>query len=107
LQTDNLRNQSRLTNTANRLVQGRNCIELGGVWIDEGFTAKTKTLTVKAQSEAYFRILELQPQVKDVYRLGNHLLWMTPSGTALVVDTRDGKEKLDDDDINALFKPAK
>jgi Ca-activated chloride channel family protein len=107
LQTDNLRNQSRLTNTANRLVQGRNVIELGGVWIDEGFTAKTKTLTVKAQSEAYFRILELQPQVKDVYRLGNHLLWMTPSGTALVVDTRDGKEKLDDETINDLFKPAK
>jgi Ca-activated chloride channel family protein len=107
LQTDNLRCQSRLTNTANRFVQGRNCLELGGVWIDEGFTAKTKTVTVKAQSEAYFRILERQPQVKDVFRLGNHLVWVTPSGTALVVDTRDGKEKLDDATIDGLFNAGK
>jgi hypothetical protein len=26
------------------------------------------------QSDAYFRILGLQPQMKDVYRLGNHLV---------------------------------
>ncbi len=30
------------------------------------------------QSDAYFRILVLQPQMKDVYRLGNHLVWMGP-----------------------------
>ena len=107
LQTDNLRNQSQLTNTANRLVQGRNVIELGGIWIDEGFTPKTKTVTVKAQSEAYFRILEKQPQLKDVFRLGNHLVWVTPSGTALIVDTQDGKDKLDDESIDNLFKTQK
>ena len=107
LQTDNLRNQSRLTNTANRLVQGRNVLELGGIWIDEGFTAQTKTVTVKAQSDAYFRILERQPQVKDVFRLGNYVVWVTPSGTALVIDTRDGKDKLDDAVIDGLFKAKK
>ncbi len=107
LQTDGLRNQSQLTNTANRFVQGRNVIELGGVWIDEGFTPKTNSVTVKAQSAAYFRILEKQPQVKDVFRLGNHLVWVTPSGTALVIDTRDGKDKLDDETIDNLFKVKK
>ena len=54
------------------------CLEFGGVWIDEGFNAKTKMVVVKAQSDAYFRILERHPVVKDVFRLGNHLVWVTP-----------------------------
>ena len=103
----NLRNQCRLEQTAQRNANGRNCVEIGGVWIDEKFDAKTPTLVVKAQSDAYFRILELQPQMKDVYRLGNHLVWMAPCGTALVIDTSEGKEKLDDADINKLFVAKK
>ena len=91
---NNLRNQSRLDPSAMRNVVGRNCLELGGVWIDEGFNAKMKSVTVKAKSDAYFRILERQPEVKDVFQLGNHLVWVTPSGTALIIDTNDGKEKL-------------
>jgi Ca-activated chloride channel family protein len=103
----NLRYQCRLEQTATCNAQGRNCVEIGGVWIDDKFDAKTPTLVVKAQSDAYFRILELQPQMKDVYRLGNHLVWMAPSGTALVVDTSAGKEKLGDEEINKLFVAKK
>ena len=62
-----------------------------------------KTLVVKAQSDAYFRILEKHPEVKDVYRLGNQVVWVAPSGTALVIDSADGKDKLDDAEIDALF----
>ena len=97
----------RLDQTAQRNAYGRNCIELGGVWIDEKFDAKTPTLVVKAQSDAYFRILELQPKMKDVYRLGNHLVWMAPNGTALVIDTSEGKTKMDDKEINSLFVAQK
>jgi Ca-activated chloride channel family protein len=107
VQMQNLRNQCQLDATALRNVQGRNCMELGGVWIDEGFDAKMPTLVVKAQSDAYFRILERQPQVKDVFRLGNHLVWVTPNGTALVVDTGDGKDKLSDAEIDKLFVAKK
>jgi Ca-activated chloride channel family protein len=103
----NLRTQCRLEQTALRNAYGRNCLEIGGVWIDEKFDAKTPTLVVKAQSDAYFRILELQPKMKDVYRLGNHLVWLAPSGTALVIDTSEGKEKLADDEINKLFVARK
>ncbi|HUR52984.1 MAG TPA: VIT and VWA domain-containing protein [Gemmataceae bacterium] len=105
--SNNLRNQSQLTLTANRQVYGRNCLEIGGVWIDDGFKAETKSVTVKAQGEGYFRILEKQPQMKDVYRLGNHLVWVTPSGTALVIDQENGAEKLTDAEIDALFVAKK
>ena len=64
-----------------------------------------KTLVVKAQSDAYFKILEKNPTMKDVYRLGNHLVFVCPSKTALVIDMTDGKETLKDDEIEALFKP--
>jgi Ca-activated chloride channel family protein len=98
-----LRGQHRLSRTAVRQVWGRNCMEIGGVWIDEGFTAKTPTLIVKAQSDAYFKLLQRQPKLKEVFKLGNYLLWVAPSGTALVIDTTKGKDRLGDAEIDQLF----
>src|SRR5579883_850808 len=103
LQTQNLRSQARLEQTAVRNVFGRNCLEIGGVWIDEGFDTKMASLVVKAQSDAYFKLLERQPKLRDVFKLGNHLVWVAPSGTALVIDTSTGKDKLTDDEIAKLF----
>jgi Ca-activated chloride channel family protein len=107
LEMKDLRSQTRLQRTALRTVLGRTCLEVGGVWIDEGFGAKTPTLVVKAQSEAYFRLLEKHPEVKDLFRLGNHLVWVAPSGTALVIDANHGKDKVSDEEINKLFAPMK
>jgi Ca-activated chloride channel family protein len=103
----NLRGQSQLSRTAVRQVHGRTCLEIGGVWIDEGFTDKMPTLVVKAQSDAYFQILQKQPKLKDVFRLGNYLVWVTPSGTALIIDTGKGKDKLTDEEIDKLFVARK
>jgi Ca-activated chloride channel family protein len=107
IQTANLRNQTRLEQTAIKNVYGRNCLEIGGVWIDEGFDAKMKTLTVKAQSDAYFKLLDRQPKIKDVLMLGNHLVWVAPNGTALIIDAGAGSEKLSDAEVDALFVAAK
>ncbi len=107
LQTQNLRNQSRLSQTALRRVGARNLLEIGGVWIDEGYDPKAPAVTVKAMSDAYFRILERHKEVKEVFRLGSHLVWLTPSGTVLIIDTNDGKTKLADDEIDGLFVAKK
>jgi hypothetical protein len=96
-----------LKGCAVRQVQGRNVTKLGNVWIDENFRLKMNTLAIKAQSKAYFRILQKRPELKDVFGLGNHLVWVTPSGTALVVDTKDGKCELSDKDIDQLFAVKK
>jgi Ca-activated chloride channel family protein len=103
VQTATLRTQTRLEQTALRQVQGRQLMEIGGVWIDQGFTPKTPALVVKAQSDAYFKLLEKKPELKDVFRLGNHLIWLTPSGTALVIDLGKGQEKLSEKEIDKLF----
>ncbi len=107
VQTNNLRNQSQLQQTAYRNVQGRNCMEIGGVWIDDQFDAKMPVVTVKAQSEAYFRIMERHPQVRDVYQLGNYVVWVTPTNTVLAIDANNGKDKLSDEEIDKLFVAKK
>ncbi len=102
-----LRMQERLTQTAQRNVFGRNCLEVGGVWIDDAFDAKMPSITVKAMSDAYFRLLEKQPKLKEVFQMGNHLVWITPNGTALILDTNDGTDKLADEEIDKLFVAKK
>jgi Ca-activated chloride channel family protein len=103
VQTNNLKSQNRLELTAQRNVLGRNCLEIGGVWIDGGFEAKMPVVTIKAMSDAYFRLLERHPEIKVVLQLGNHLVWVAPSGTALIIDMHDGAEQLADDTIDRLF----
>jgi Ca-activated chloride channel family protein len=101
-----LRFQNQTVRTASRFVQNRNVVEVGGVWIDDGFNAKLETVTVKAQSEAYFKLLERHPEVKDVLLLGNYIIWVTPSGKALIIDQGNGLETMPDGDIDRLFVAA-
>jgi len=102
-----LRNQTQLTrNAQQRIGKDRNAVDVGGIWIDESYDVSMKTVTVKAMSPAYFRILEKNPTMRDVFRLGNHLVWVSPSRTALVIDTNSGEEEMTDAAIAALFAPA-
>jgi Ca-activated chloride channel family protein len=101
-----LRNQSQVCKSAVRKAFNRSLLEIGGVWIDEGFDAKMKTVAVKAMSKAYFELLERQPKMREVLALGNHIVWVTPCGEALVIDTTDGLETMAAADIDRLFVPA-
>jgi Ca-activated chloride channel family protein len=98
-----MRNQSQVGRAKVRQAAGRTCVNLRGVWVDDGFDPKLPVVTVKALSAAYFRILERQPQMSEVFRLGNRVVWVTPSRTVLVIDPRGGKDAMSDDEIDALF----
>jgi Ca-activated chloride channel homolog len=102
-----LRNGTQVCQTSLRRANARNCLEVGGVWVDDGYAPKMESVTVKAMSEAYFRILEKQPKMREVFSLGNHIVWVTPSGKALIIDTTDGVATLEDAAIEALFLAAK
>jgi Ca-activated chloride channel family protein len=103
VQLDALRNQDQLGGTPARKVAGRTCRQVGGAWVDEGLDAKTTRVTVKVLSKAYFRILDRQPAIKEVFQLGSRVVWVTPSGTALVIVPDGGAEALSDDEIDRLF----
>lgn len=101
--SNNLRSQSRVSLTVNKQVYGRTLVDVGGIWVDQELKPETTEIVIKAQSDVYFRILEKQPLMKDVFRQGNFLVWITPSGTALVVDPQHGKEQMTDEEIEKLF----
>jgi Ca-activated chloride channel family protein len=102
-----LRNQSQLGRAKVRQAAGRTCVHLRGVWVDDGFDPKLTFVMVKALGAAYFRMLERQPQMREVFRLGNRVVWVTPSRTVLVIAPTDGKETMTDDEIDALFVAKK
>jgi len=101
-----LREQTRMNRSATRYANDRLCLEIGGLWIDEGYEARMPTIAIKAMSKAYFRILERQPRMRDVFRMGNYVVWVAPSGTALIVDQNNGREELSDAEIDQLFVRA-
>jgi Ca-activated chloride channel family protein len=101
-----LRSQDRLSKTLTRQAAGRTCVAIRGAWIDQDFDAKMTLVKVKAMSAAYFRLLEKHPELKEVFQMGNRIIWVTPSGTALVISAV-GEEKMDDDAIARLFVAKK
>ena len=74
-------------------MNGRNCMELGGVWIDEGFTAKMEAVTVKAQSNAYFKLLDKQPKMKEVFQLGNNIVWVAPNRLSALITKKASRSQ--------------
>ncbi len=85
---------------------GRRCIDVGGLWVDETYAGTPPSVKVKALSTAYFRMLERHAELKDVFALGQRLVWMTPSGTALIIDVA-GAETMSDAEIEKLFVAKK
>jgi Ca-activated chloride channel family protein len=102
-----LRNQSQVGGATVKEVIGRKSVLINGVWTDDGFDAKLTVIKIKAMSEAYFRMLERHPQMREVFQLGNRIVWVTPSQAALVIDTADGQEKMTDEQIDRLFVAKK
>jgi len=102
-----LRNQTQLSQTATRRLGNRNALDVGGVWIDETFDPKMKVVTIKCMSNAYFNLVNRHTSAKEALKLGNHLVWVTPSGTALAIDTTTGAEEMTNAEIDALFVPKK
>jgi Ca-activated chloride channel family protein len=103
LELNALRTQSQLGAAPAKTAFGRTCRQVGAAWVDEGFDGKQKAVQVKAMSKAYFRLLERQPKLKEVFALGKTVVWVTPSGAVLVVAPGGGQETMSDGAIDRLF----
>lgn len=80
-------------------------VQVHGVWIDRAYQGDKHQNPKKIQylSPAYFRMLELAPELKRVLALGPQVVWVTPSGQALAIDT-DGADKLSDAEIRDMIR---
>lgn len=86
-----------------RAVNGRSFAMIAGIWVDEKVTKEMKRRTIEYLGPAYFRLLELYPDLKSTLALGARVVFVTPSGTALVIDSK-GEQNLSDDELRSLMK---
>lgn len=101
---DGLRNSATAGEKKTCSAAGRKCREVNGVWVDEAYDAKTPAVRVKAFGEAYFALLAKEPRLSEAFKLGVRVVWVTPSGTALVIDPDEGKATMTAGEVEALFR---
>ena len=70
-----------------------------GVISERGY----RTITVKAQSKAYFQILGRHPEARKVFQLGNQIRWVLPGQRILLVNMNTGKDALTEAELDQLF----
>ncbi|HEX7899134.1 MAG TPA: VIT domain-containing protein [Planctomycetota bacterium] len=82
---------------------GRTFYALRDLWVDDAFEAADKTTLVKFGSPAYFRLLELRPELAEIFKVSVELVVRTSAGKALVITTTGGAETLSDPELTGLF----
>jgi Ca-activated chloride channel family protein len=88
-----------------RRANNQRYLQYRGVWLDDRFEAEQQVTAVRFASAAYFRILELHPELVETFKLGTSVLAVTAAGKAVVVSIAAGEETLPDEKIEELFKP--
>ena len=74
-----------------------------GFWIDRAYKESLATVEVKYLSDAYFKLLERDADLKEAFALGESVLVVLKSGKAVLIG-QDGKEDLTDKELGELFK---
>lgn len=74
------------------------------VWVDEKFQGTEKLTKVRWGSEAYFRLARENKDMNDIFSMGQRVVVVTARNQAVVVDTDDGVDKLDEAQVKEIFK---
>jgi len=72
-----------------------------GFWVDRAYTAEMDTVEVEYLSDAYFKILAVAPELKDVFALGERVV-VVLDGKALVIQA-EGTSEMTDEEVTALL----
>ena len=89
-----------------RTLDGRRFRKVDAAWVDERFEPSSPTLKLRFLGKAYFRLLERHPELKAILALGDRITWVSPSGTALIID-KQGKADVPDAVLDRLFTAPK
>ncbi len=90
-----LRNDARVRRLGNMTLVLRD-----SVWTDVRFKKDAPVLRVKAFSDAYFKLIDTIPELREAFSFSE---WLIISGQAMAIElTPDGKEQLSDRDMTLL-----
>jgi Ca-activated chloride channel family protein len=85
-----------------RRAAGTRFFQYRDLWVDERFEAAHAVTSVQFGSAAYFRIVELHPELLEIFKLSTSIVVVTSKGRALVVSAA-GEKELSDAKIAELF----
>lgn len=74
--------------------------------VPESAKSSIATLRLRVLGQAYFRLLAEHPELSEIFALGNRITWVSPSGTAVVID-KQGQDEVAVTVLSSLFAPAK
>jgi Ca-activated chloride channel homolog len=94
------------TSATQRSVAGRRFRKVGEAWVDQALKPTTPTLRLRVLGKAYFQVLTRHPELSAIFALGNRVTWVSPSGTALVIDNQ-GQDEVPDATLDRLFAHPK
>ncbi len=86
---------------AARRASGRNFANVGGVWVEAGIPEDAEIVTVEFGSEAYFKLVEAAPALRDAFALGDRVV-LKVGRYALAIDSA-GISSADDAQVKALL----
>ena len=89
-----------------RTLAGHRFRKDGAAWVDERFKPSAPKLKLRVLGAAYFRLLARHPEVQAILALGSRVTWVSPSGTALVIDPQ-GPADVTDAVLDQLFAAPK
>ncbi|MFN7975945.1 MAG: VIT and VWA domain-containing protein [Acidobacteriota bacterium] len=72
-----------------------------GVWTESTYDGKGTTLNLKYESDAYFRIIAIEPDLAKYLALGSRVV-VQHKGVWIVVGDR-GRDQITDDEVRTLF----
>jgi Ca-activated chloride channel homolog len=71
-----------------------------GVWTDVRYKASGTVLRIKPFSDAYFKVLELQPDLREAFSIGERVI---VAGRTMAIElSPDGVDRLSDRDVSLL-----
>ncbi|MCB9477869.1 MAG: VWA domain-containing protein [Deltaproteobacteria bacterium] len=87
-----------------KTVDGRTFVlMMDGAYTDTRATGKEKILEIKAMSAAYFRLLELKPELGKFFALGGRVLVVTKDGYGIRVGDDRGRENVSDEELRRYW----
>ena len=89
--------------TSERTIAGRRFRKVGDAWVDQTFKSTMATLRLRVMGHAYFRLLAHHKELGAIFALGNRVTWVSPSGTAIVID-KSGQDEATDNVLDRLFE---
>ena len=85
-----------------RRIAGHHFQKVGDAWVDQQYKPSDPTVRLRVFGTAYFRLLAAHAEIKAILALGERVTWVSPSGTALIID-KQAPDDVPDAVLDRLF----